>query len=96
MILKSSHLHLMAHWAGQGSPVMFLLGRSVKMDQSGASSKTYMSVDYGKTFQDISHRFKVDNNTNALIVKFYHHPKVSNDKTEHVQSSKPRANSQNF
>ncbi len=25
--LNNSHLHLMVHWAGQGSPVLFCLGR---------------------------------------------------------------------
>ena len=25
--LNNSHLHLMVHWAGQGSPVVFCLGR---------------------------------------------------------------------
>ena len=80
--LNSSHLHLMVHWAGQGSPVVFILARTVKMDLIGSSSMIFMSKDYGKTFNDISERFqlqdtKSSNNTNALIVKFYHHPKVS-------------------
>lgn len=78
--LNSSHLHLMVHWAGQGSPVVFILARTVKMDLIGSSSMIFMSKDYGKTFNDISDRFqlqdtKSSNKTNALIVKFYHHPK---------------------
>ena len=31
--LNSSHLHLMVHWAGEGSPVIFVLARSQVMDQ---------------------------------------------------------------
>ena len=40
--LNSSHLHLMVHWAGQGSPVVFVLARSQTMD-SRANSKTFIS-----------------------------------------------------
>ena len=75
--LNSSHLHLMVHWAGQMSQVMFLMGRSVKMEQYGATSKMYTSLDYGKTFTDISKKFLMEDGTNALIAKFYHHPKAS-------------------
>ena len=32
--LNSSHLHLMVHWAGEGSPVIFVLARSQVMDKS--------------------------------------------------------------
>ena len=71
----------MVHWAGQMSQVMFLMGRSVKMDTHGATSKMYMSLDYGKTFTEISKKFQIENGknnlTNALIAKFYHHPKAS-------------------
>ncbi len=77
--LNSSHLHLMVHWAGQGSGVLFLLARDQEM-KPGASSKTFLSKDYGKSFTDVSDRFKLesDNNgdaSNAIIAKFYHHPK---------------------
>ena len=71
----------MVHWAGQMSQVMFLMGRSVKMEQYGATSKMYTSLDYGKTFTEISKKFQIENGknniTNALIAKFYHHPKAS-------------------
>ena len=67
----------MVHWAGQMSQVMFLMGRSVKMEQYGATSKMYTSLDYGKTFTDISKKFQMEDGTNALIAKFYHHPKAS-------------------
>ena len=71
--LNSSHLHLMVHWAGQGSPVIFVLARSQVMD-SKANSKVYISRDYGKTFDEKSELFKVDEQKNAVIAKFYHHP----------------------
>ena len=78
--LNSSHLHLMVHWAGQGSPVIFVLARSQVMD-SKANSKVYISRDYGKTFHEKSELFQVSTNaedgktsTNAVIAKFYHHP----------------------
>ena len=67
----------MVHWAGQMSQVMFLMGRSVKMEQYGATSKMYTSLDYGKSFTDISKKFQMEDGTNALIAKFYHHPKAS-------------------
>merc|ERR1712214_54205 len=61
------------------------MGRSVKMDTHGATSKMYMSLDYGKTFTKISKKFQIENGknnlTNALIAKFYHHPK---DKCHYV------------
>ena len=53
------------------------MGRSVKMEQYGATSKMYTSLDYGKTFTDISKKFLMEDGTNALIAKFYHHPKAS-------------------
>lgn len=71
--LNSSHLHLMVHWAGQGSPVIFVLARSQKMDLN-ANSKVYISKDYGKTFEEKSQLFQIQNGTNAIIAKFYHHP----------------------
>ena len=71
--LNSSHLHLMVHWAGQGSPVIFVLARSQKMD-SNANSKVYISRDYGKTFEDKSDLFQIQDGVNAVIAKFYHHP----------------------
>ena len=71
--LNSSHLHLMVHWAGQGSPVIFVLARSQKMDLN-ANSKVYISKDYGKTFEEKSELFQIQNGTNAVIAKFYHHP----------------------
>ena len=63
----------MVHWAGQGSPVIFVLARSQVMD-AGATSKTFISKDYGKTFTESSHLFKLDTGENAVIAKFYHHP----------------------
>ena len=63
----------MVHWAGQGSPVIFVLARSQVMD-AGATSKTFISRDYGKTFTESSHLFKLDTGKDAVIAKFYHHP----------------------
>ena len=94
----------MVHWAGEGSPVIFVLARSQVMDQSknfltqnsqyfffmsrflifthltsypfllGATSKTFISKDYGKNFKESSHLFKLETDENAVIAKFYHHP----------------------
>ena len=71
--LNSSHLHLMVHWAGQGSPVIFVLARSQEM-KPGATSKVFISRNYGKTFEESSNLFKLNNGENAVISKFYHHP----------------------
>jgi hypothetical protein len=43
--------------------------------EPGATSKTYISKDYGKTFTEVSHFFQLEDGlTNATIAKFYHHP----------------------
>ena len=34
----------------------------------------YISKDYGTTFLDVSSKFKLGNNKNATINKFFHHP----------------------
>lgn len=73
--LNNSHLYLMAQWAGQGSSVLFVLGRDREM-KVGATSQSFISNDYGSSFVEITHLFKLnDDKTNATIAKFYHHPK---------------------
>lgn len=72
--LNNSHLHLMVHWAGQGSNVMFCLARDQEM-KPGATSRVFYSLDYGTSFSDISQRFTLDDGiSEATIAKFYHHP----------------------
>jgi len=39
--LNNSHLHLMVHWAGQGSPVVFCLGR----DQVSVGNLVYQMLE---------------------------------------------------
>ncbi len=34
-----------------------------------------MSEDYGSSFSDISDRFKLANGDNAVIARYYHHPR---------------------
>ena len=70
--LNSSHLHMMVHWAGQGLPTVIVLARSQVM-KPGATSKLYISNDFGKSFQEKSHLFKLNNGQNATIEKLYNH-----------------------
>ncbi len=37
----------------------------------------YMSEDYGTNFADISSRFKLESGANAVIARYYHHPRSS-------------------
>ncbi|TRY76952.1 hypothetical protein TCAL_09210 [Tigriopus californicus] len=71
--LNNSHLHLMVHWAGQGSNIMFCLARDQEM-KPGATSKVFYSTDYGTSFQDISSKFQLKDGELATVSKFYHHP----------------------
>jgi len=71
--LNNSHLHLMVHWAGKGSSIVFCLARDQEIDDK-STSNVYISRDYGTTFVDISQKFKLENNNLATINKFFHHP----------------------
>ena len=53
--LNSSHLHLMVHWAGEGSPVIFVLARSQVMDKS----KIFKSFDIMQFFSWISNCYSL-------------------------------------
>ena len=53
--LNSSHLHLMVHWAGEGSPVIFVLARSQVMDKS----KIFKSFDIMHLFSRISNCYSL-------------------------------------
>ena len=64
----------MVHWAGKDSPVVFVLARDQDMKKAGATSNFYISTDYGKHFDDVSDRFKLRDNTRAVLEKFYNHP----------------------
>ena len=71
--LNNNHLHLMVHWAGKNSAVVFVLARDQDLTVADATSNFYISRDYGKTFEDVSDNFKVDGKT-AVLEKFYNHP----------------------
>jgi hypothetical protein len=71
--LKDSHLHLMVHWAGQRSSIVFCLARDQGIDKD-STSRFFVSTDYGTTFSDVSNRFLLGNGANATINKFFHHP----------------------
>lgn len=43
--------------------------------KKGATSMLFRSDDYGLTFTDISSKFQLEDGSNAVINKFYHHPK---------------------
>lgn len=70
--LNNSHLHLMVHWAGKGSSVVFCLARDQRM-QNGSTSQLYLSNDYGLTFEDVSGRFRGPDGRVAVLDKFYNH-----------------------
>ena len=72
--LNNSHLHLMVHWAGKNNPVVFVLARDQDLSISNPTSNFYISRDYGKTFNDVSSRFKLENGEQAVLEKFYNHP----------------------
>jgi len=71
--LNNGHLHLMVHWAGKGSSIVFCLARDQEINEN-STSNVYISKDYGTTFLDVSSKFKLRNNKNATINKFFHHP----------------------
>lgn len=71
--LNNSHLHLMVHWAGKGSSIVFCLARDQEIGEN-STSNVYISKDYGTTFVDVSNRFKLENKQLATINKFFHHP----------------------
>ena len=64
----------MVHWAGKNNPVVFVLARDQDLKIANPTSNFYISRDYGKTFQDVSNRFKLPNGKNAVLEKFYNHP----------------------
>jgi hypothetical protein len=64
----------MVHWAGKNNPVVFVLARDQDLKIANPTSNFYISRDYGKTFQDVSNRFKLPNGNNAVLEKFYNHP----------------------
>ena len=66
----------MVHWAGKNNPVVFVLARDQDLKIANPTSNFYISRDYGKTFEDVSSKFKLggSNGTNAVLEKFYNHP----------------------
>lgn len=74
--LNNSHLHLMVHWAGKGSSVVFCLTRDPVITDN-STSHFYVSDDYGTSFTDISSKFSLPDKTVATINKFFHHPAVN-------------------
>ena len=70
--LNNSHLHLMVHWAGRGSSIVFCLARDQEINQN-STSQVFISDNYGTDFADISSRFKLESGEQATINKFFHH-----------------------
>lgn len=71
--LNNSHLHLMVHWAGKGSSIVFCLARDQEIGEN-STSNVFISKDYGTTFVDVSQKFKLEGGRLATINKFFHHP----------------------
>eukprot|EP00092_Neocalanus_flemingeri_P022770 GFUD01024690.1.p1 GENE.GFUD01024690.1~~GFUD01024690.1.p1 ORF type:complete len:2176 (-),score=631.55 GFUD01024690.1:299-6826(-) len=71
--LNNSHLHLMVHWAGKGSSIVFCLARDQEISEN-STSRVFISKDYGTTFIDVSSKFLLENSKLATINKFFHHP----------------------
>ena len=77
--LNSSHMTVMVHWAGKGSPVVLCLSRDLEMVE-GSTSNLYYSEDGGRTFTDISHKFVVPDSSGntstvvAVLEKINAHP----------------------
>ena len=75
--LNNSQLTVLVHWAGKGSQVVLCLARDQEMIP-GAQSSLYLSKDSGKTFEDISDRFQVQNKngstSNGVLEKINSHP----------------------
>lgn len=67
---------VMVHWAGKGSPIVLCLSRDLEMKE-GATSKLFFSEDGGRTFEDISQRFKTDGDSVAVLEKINAHPESS-------------------
>ena len=71
--LNNSHLHLMVHWAGKGSSIVFCLARDQVITNT-STSHVFISHDYGTSFTDISSQFLISDSKEATITKFFHHP----------------------
>ncbi|KAK7603208.1 hypothetical protein V9T40_003207 [Parthenolecanium corni] len=83
---KANHLNatqqqLIVHWVGEGSPVIICLAKDLKDSnlrvRPRLPSSVYYSYDYGDTFQDKSHLFRLNkaNGTVASLDKFFIHDK---------------------
>ncbi|KAH9504509.1 Sortilin- receptor [Bulinus truncatus] len=64
--LNNSQTTLVVHWGGAGSDVILALAKN----SSDADSVLFLSVDYGKTFQDISSRLTYQGRK-AQIHRYY-------------------------
>ena len=64
----------MVHWAGKNNPVVFVLARDQDLSVGNPTSNFYISRNYGKTFEDVSSRFQLENGKQAVLEKFYNHP----------------------
>jgi len=73
--LNSSHLVVMVHWAGKGSPVVLCLSRDQEMTE-GATFNLFYSNDFGRSFTDISHKFRTEDEDNRPVIleRIYSHP----------------------
>uniref|UniRef100_A0A1Y1LMI9 Sortilin-related receptor n=1 Tax=Photinus pyralis TaxID=7054 RepID=A0A1Y1LMI9_PHOPY len=75
--LNDSHKQLMVDWVGEGSNVIICLARDPTPQTSLNPSCVYISYDYGDTYENKTHLFKLENGNFSTVEKFYNHPKYN-------------------
>ena len=74
--MKADHTQLLIDWIGDGSNVVVSLTREKKTsEQNSTRSSIFISYDYGATFQNKTHMFRLENNETATISSFYKNDK---------------------
>lgn len=75
----------MVHWVGEGSDVIICLARdptptipSIPINPSNV----YISYDYGDTYENKTHLFKLPDGSYSTVEKFYNHPKYNTHVSE--------------
>ena len=74
--LNDTHFMLTVHWAGEGSDVVVCLTRNPPQS-SDTSSSVFVSTDYGRTFVNKDHLFRLPNDRPVSISRFFNHPKFN-------------------
>lgn len=72
--LDDPNLQIMVHWVGNGSKVIIYLTQnpvSASSKTSKSINRIYISYDYGDSYEDKTHLFKLDNGNLARINKFF-------------------------